>query len=199
MTEASKTESALKTNKTLWIVLGVIAAFIAIVVTVVVSSYISAYNYGNNMDNQLIAIKENNRNIYAQGTQAILEIAQVPSMYKNDFVEIIKADIEGRYGKTGSQATLQFIKEHDIKMDTVLYASITDQIKAFRAKFEVNQTRMIDVKRSYNTTLGSFWSGLWLRLAGYPKINLNEYVAVTTDATEQVFKDGKEKGPLKLR
>lgn len=178
------------------VIIGIIGAALLLVG---IGSYISAYNYGNKLDNRLIAIKENNKNIYAQGTQKVLEIAQVPGMYKDDFSAIIKTDIEGRYGKEGSKATFQFLKEHDIKLDTTLYVKIQQVIEEFRNKFEANQTQMIDVKRSYQTGLGSFWQGMWLRMAGYPKINLAEYMAITTDGTEKVFKDGKESGPMKLR
>lgn len=164
-----------------------------------VYSYITAYNYGNKIEQQLISVQDNNRNIYAQGTQKVLEIAQVPGMYTEDFSKLIRQDIEGRYGPDGSKASIQFLKEHDIKLDTPMYVKIQQTVEAFRDDFKNNQTRLIDVKRVYQTALGSFWQGLWLRIAGYPKIDLSKYVPVTTDNTEKVFKDGKESAPLKLR
>jgi len=165
-------------------------------------SYKSAYDYGNKMDNELEAIYDNNKNIYAQGTQTVLEIAQVPAMYAEDFKKIIEADIQGRYGKDGLKATTAFINEHDIKIDggaVEMYKEIQPTIKAFRAKFEANQTKMIDVKRSYKTAQGSLWMGFWLRIAGYPKVDMNKFNPITTDRTENVYKAGKEDGPLKLR
>ena len=39
---------------------------------------------------------------------------------------------------------------------------------------------------------------MWLRIAGYPKINLADYKVVTTDATEEAFKTGRDK-PVQLR
>ena len=165
-------------------------------------SYKSAYDYGNKMDNQLEAIYDNNKNIYAQGTQTVLEIAQVPTMYAEDFKKIVEADIQGRYGKDGLKATTTFINEHAIKIDggaVEMYKEIQPTIKAFRAKFEANQTKMIDVTRSYKTAQGSLWMGFWLRIAGYPKVDMNKFKPITTDRTENVYNAGKEDGPLKLR
>lgn len=176
-----------------------IVALIVAIAGIAFASYTSAYNYGNEMDNKLEAIRENNKNIYAQGTQKVLEIAQVPTMYKDDYAQLVKADIEGRYGKDGSRAQVQWLKEHDIHLDVSMYKKIQQTIEEFRNKFEVNQTNMIDVVRSYKTAQGSLWQGFWLRMAGFPKIDLSQFKPITTDATETVYKNGKESGPLKLR
>lgn len=181
------------------IILVSVLIFIGAIVAVCAMSYVSAYNYGNRMDNQLTAIKENNKNIYAQGTQKILEMVQVPSMYTADLKTLIEADIQGRYGKEGSKATFQFLKEHDVKLDSSLYLKIQQTIESFRNEFQNNQTKMIDVKRSYLTGQGSLWAGFWMRLAGFPKINMAEFNAITTDNAESVYKAGKESTPLKLR
>ena len=58
---------------------------------------------------------------------------------------------------------------------------------------------MIDIRRGYETQLNYFWRGMWLRIAGFPKLNLDEYQPVVTDRVENTFKNNKENGPLKLR
>lgn len=190
-----------QTGKVSGAVLAVISIVVVILATVAIAfgSYVSAYNYGNRMDNQLIALKENNKNIYAQGSQKILEIAQVPSMYTDDLTKLVEADIQGRYGKEGSKATMQWIQERQLNLDPVLYTKIQQTIEGFRNDFQVNQTRMVDVKRSYLTAQGSLWQGFWLRVAGYPKVNMADFNVITTDKTEDVFKAGKESAPIKLR
>lgn len=188
-----------KSAAVLLITIGVMVLIGALIGGIGMMSYVSAYNYGNTMDKQLVAIKDNNKNIYANGTQKILEMVQVPTMYKDDLKEVITADIQGRYGKNGSQASMQWLKEHEVKLDPTLYIKIQQTVEGFRNEFQNNQTRMIDVKRSYSTAQGYLWQGFWLRLAGYPKVNMNDYNAITTDATESVFKTGKEVAPLKLR
>lgn len=176
--------------------------FLLLVALVVWGQYTGAYRYGNKTEQQLTSIRENNQNIYAQGTQKVLEIAQVPGMFKDDYAAVIKADIEGRYGKDGSRATVQFLKEHDIHLDPSMYTKIQQTIEAFRDEFKNNQTRMIDVKRSYTTALGNDYfmgQGWWLNMAGYPKVDLAQFKPIITDATDEVYKRGKESGPLKLR
>ena len=179
-------------------VLVVVVGFAA----VIWGQYTSAIRYGNQSEVQLKAIVENNQNIYAQGTQMVMEIAAVPSMYTEDLGKLIQQDVQGRYGKDGSKATMQWFKEHDVKLDVSMYTKIQQVIESFRNKFEVNQTRLVDVKRSYETILGNDYflgQGWWLHIAGYPKIKLDEFKPITTTRTEQVFKAGKEDGPMKLR
>lgn len=181
--------------KTLFAIFGVIGVLIA----VVVGSYVSAYNYGNTAENELKAIKENNQNILAQYTQKVQEAAQVPSMMKDDVKEIVTAALSGRYGADGSKAVFQFIKEQNPTVDPQLYRKIQQIIEAGRDEFKVSQTRLIDAKRAYSTNLGYLWKGMWMRIAGYPKINLDDFKAVTNDYAAKAFATGKEDGPIKLR
>jgi hypothetical protein len=164
-----------------------------------VSSYVSAYNYGNNMENQLKAVKSDNKNIYAQYGQKVLEIAQVPDMYAADLVKVTTAAIEGRYGKEGSKATFQWIQEHNPSLDASLYKKIQQVIEAGRTDFENGQRRQIDIRRQYETQLGTFWGGMWLKFAGYPKVDLKEFDIVSTEQADKVFADHKEVGPIKLK
>ncbi len=157
-------------------------------------SYISAANYGNRTEVSLKAKMEDNENIYANGTQAIMEIAQVPAMYKNDLLEVVKADIQGRYGPNGSQATFQWLNERQIPIDQSMYKAIQQQIVAFRGKFEIAQRELIDQRRAYETALGSFPRSIFLSLAGYPKIDLSKFTIVTTDKARQTFETKRDTG-----
>lgn len=167
---------------------------VALIALISIPSYISAKNFGNRTEVSLKTKMEDNENIYGQGTQAIMEIAQVPQMYKNDLLEIVKADIQGRYGPNGSQATFQFLNERQIPIDQSMYKAIQQQILAFRAKFEVAQREMLDQRRSYETALGNVWQGFWLDIAGYPKLDLSKFTIVTTDKARQTFETKRDSG-----
>jgi len=160
---------------------------------------VSANNYGAQVESQLKASVDVNKNVLAQGQQKVLEAAQVPAMYKEDLKEIVKAAIEGRYGENGSQATFQWIKEHNPDFDSNLYGKIQQLIESYRDEFKHSQNRMIDIRRSYETNLGYFWRGMWLRIAGFPKLALEDYKPIVTDSVNQIYRDGAEKGPMKLR
>ena len=178
------------------VLVGVIIA-IAIVLCLAVPAifgYVSAYNLGNRTENQLTAMLENNENIYANGTQKVIEIAQVPSMYAEQVSKVTRDAIQGRYGQDGSKAVFQFLQEQNPQLDPAIFAKIQVVIEEFRNKFELAQRDMIDVKRMYNTQLGSLWTGFWLGVAGYPKVDMKKFEIVTTERARQTFDTKRDQG-----
>ena len=178
------------------VLIGVIIA-IAIVLCLAVPAifgYVSAYNLGNRTENQLTAMLENNENIYANGTQKVIEIAQVPSMYAEQVSKVTREAIQGRYGQDGSKAVFQFLQEQNPQLDPSIFAKIQVVIEEFRNKFELAQRDMIDVKRMYNTQLGSLWTGFWLGVAGYPKVDMKKFEIVTTERARQTFDTKRDQG-----
>jgi uncharacterized protein (UPF0333 family) len=171
-------------------------AFVVLVIGIGAMSYVSAYNYGNQMEQNLKATRENNENIYANYGQKVLEIASVPAMARDDLVKVVTAAIQGRYGADGSKATFQFLKEQNPTLDFKLYAKIQEVIEAGRNDFQNGQTRQIDLKRQYETALGTLWTGTFLHMAGYPKINLDDFKIVTTDRAAKAFQTHREDGPI---
>ena len=165
----------------------------------VVASYISNANYGNSAENLITATYQDNQNVLAQYGQKVAEVAEVPTMYRDDLLKVTTAAIQGRYGEQGSKAVFQMIKEQNPTLDSKMYTQIQQVIESGRNEFQASQTRLIDQERQYKTQLGNVVSGFWLRLAGYPKIDLSKYQPITTDRAADAFKNGKETGPIKLR
>ena len=162
-------------------------------------SYISSYNFGNKMDNQIEAQYQQMENVLSQYSQRIQEMVQVPTMYKDDLKEVVSASMQGRYGKDGSKAVFQFIKEHNIAFDSSLYKSIMQNIEAGRKDFEFEQKKLIDLTAQYKIASGSFYNGFWLRMAGFPKIDLSKYKPISNTYAAETFATGVEKAPIKLR
>jgi uncharacterized protein (UPF0333 family) len=179
-------------------VLAIVALLIALAGVAAVS-YISAYNFGNSTEQQLKAVRENNKNILAQYGQKVQEAAQVPSMYAEDVTKVVTAAVQGRYGADGSKATWQMLKEQNPSLDASMYKQIQQIIESGRNDFQNGQSRQIAVKQGYETALGSFWQGMWLRIAGYPKLNLDEFKIISTGRADDAYQKGKEDAPLKLR
>ena len=165
---------------------------------VLAASYISNYNYGNRVEKQIEAAWTDNRNVLSQYSARIMEMAQVPDMFKDDVIEIYEGAMTGRYGDNGSQAMFQWLQEQNPQVDASLYTNIQQSMEAGRNKFENSQTRLIDLKRGYETRLGSFYSGLWLRIAGYPRVDLDDYNIVMSDYSNEAFESGVDNG-LKLQ
>lgn len=175
-------------------VLGGVTAFVVSVGVVAVSSYVSAANYGNRTEATIKATWENNENILSQYSNRIAEMAQVPEAQRDDLLAVYKETMTGRYGKDGSKAVFQFLKEQNPQLNNALYDRVQVSMEAGRKDFEVAQTTLIDQKRSYETELGYVWRGFWLHLAGYPKIDLNKYKAISNSYADKAFAIGKEDG-----
>jgi Na+-transporting NADH:ubiquinone oxidoreductase subunit NqrC len=186
-----------KYNAVLVIGPAILLAIILLAATVGVA-YINAANYGVRAEQEIQALWDDNQNVLGQYTLKMQEAAQVPEMYKNDFKEIVTAAMQGRYGADGSRATFQWIKENNLKFDSSMHAKLQTLIEAGRNEFQAKQTRLIDAKRVYQTSLGYVWRGFWLDMAGYPKIDLEKYRPVVAGDTRQVFEAGVQ-APIKLR
>lgn len=164
------------------------------IVAVLAASYISNFNYGNRTERQIEATHTDNRNVLAQYSTRIIEMAQVPDMYKEDVMEIYEGALTGRYGENGSQAMFQFLQEQNPQIDASLYTNIQQSMEAGRNQFQNSQTRLIDLKRGYETKLGSFYSGFWLNIAGYPRIDLADFNIVVNDHSNEAFETGLDNG-----
>lgn len=180
--------------------IGIFAA-IGVVVLVIIAcfvSYVSMHNYGNAQEKLLEAKWSDNQNILGQYSIKIGELVQVPEMYKSDLKEVIQANFEGRYGPDGSKAVFQWFREQNLNLDAEQYRLVQREIAAGRQNFTVAQTELLDIKRGYETALGSFWQGFWLKVAGYPKVDLAKYRVVVAGNTAEVFAAGVDTG-LQLR
>lgn len=187
-----------KKNTVLVVCLALIAMLVFIGVTTALLT-VGAYNQGNKFEQQIKAVYENNKNVLSQYSQKVLEASQVTEMHRDDIVKVTQAAISGRYGKDGSKAVFQAIREANPTLDPALYRKLQQIIEGGRDSFQDNQTKLIDVKRSYETALGSFPRGFFMHLVGYPKIDLDKYSIVTTSYSDQAFAAGHESGPLQLR
>ncbi len=158
----------------------------------------SAYNTANAFEQQLKAEHANNKNILAQYGQKVAETVQVTAMARDDMSKVAKDALSARYGQDGSKATVQAINEQNPVIDNELYRKPQQLIESGRDEFEKSQKRLTDIKRSYETALGSFPQGNLMRALGYPKVPLDTYNIVTTDRAEKAFETGREE-PLQLR
>lgn len=174
---------------------GIILAVVVILVSVVAIcglNYYKYYNMGVTMERTVKTVHENNKVILNSYTTKVQEVAQVPAIYKADLQDTIKATFEGRYGDKGSQAVFQMIKESNMNLAPEMYIQIQQVMESGRNEFKTSQQQLVDVTQNYQASLDYAWSGFWLKQAGYPKINLNDYKILTTDEVTEKFKSGKD-------
>ena len=171
-----------------------IGGVLAVLIFYGVGSYYGAYNSGVDQENVIKAQYSNMENILAQYSLKVKEVAQVPGMMTDDLKEVITAGMTGRYGEDGSKAVFQWIKEaYPGKVDASLYKQIQQVMEAGRNKFENAQTQFIDGKRVYVTTLEKdlFLSdGWWMKIAGLPKIDLDDYKVISSGHAKKAFETG---------
>lgn len=176
----------------------VIGALFALLVAIIGGSYVSAYNKGNAFEKEIVYAWEENENVLAQYGLKITELAQITEMQAEDVAAVLTGAIEARYGAQGSQATMQWIQEQNPSLDGAVYKQIMQVIEAGRNDFAVAQKMLVDTKRAYDTALGSFFGGTFLRMAGYPKIDLDDYRIISSTRAQGAFEKGVDE-PIQLR
>jgi len=142
---------------------------------------------------------KDNQNKYDNHFKKLKELVQVPEMYVEDLKKVWDGVMRGRYGKDGSRATWQWLKEHNPTLDTSMYKKIQNVIEAGRVDFENHQRMLLDKKRLYEDTyLKTFPTGAIASILGFPKMDLTVMDIVTSVETENVFKT-KKSDPIKLK
>ena len=171
---------------------------VAVIGLTAVGSYVSAANFGNAAEARLEAKYQDNESVLSSGYQQLQGVAGVTAMARDDQIEIFKAAIQGRYGADGSKAVFQMIKESNPVQDPQLYRKVQQVVEGTQKEFQASQTSMLDMKRSYKTSLGTVWQGFWLHTAGYPKMDLEKIKMISSAGASDAFRTGQQ-APLKLR
>lgn len=171
-----------------------------IVITLIpVMSYITYNALGVNQETAIKAQFSQNKNLRSSYIKKIKEAAQITEMQTQDLSKIIESALTARYGDEGSKALFQAIQEQNPTLDQSTYIKLQNIIAAGRDELAVSQALLIDKKAAYERSLQYVWSGLWLKLAGFPKIALDDYRVVTDSNTEEVFTTGTDDSTIKLR
>lgn len=186
-------------NKTITFVAAMFGVVTVAFLILFATAYISASNDGVRFEATIKAKYQNAQNIRANYGQKVLEAAQVPGMYKQDLKEITDSAITNRYGAEGSKAVFQFIKEQNPTIDASMYTKIQQIIEAGRDEFKNSQAMVLDARAVYETQLGLFWKGFWLKMAGFPKVDLDTYNPVITADVQKSFETKREAAPIQLR
>lgn len=167
--------------------------------------YIGFRNSANAYENNIVAQYEQNKNDYDNGWKKVVEVAQVPTIQMEQTKTLYDSVMAGRYGDQGSKAFVQFIHEQNPTLGPQVYLEIQQTVQTFHDNFEASQKSLISKKQEYNnfitaTTDSIFynWIGNFPHLhVGVPNGSQDDYQIVTSDKTENDFKNHKAE-PLNL-
>lgn len=182
---------------------------IGAIVLVFFMSCVNFHNTSNTLENAVTAQWRDNANTYDAMWKSIVEIAQVPAQYKEDFKSLLIGETEAKFGPNGSQATMQWFQERDIRLPVELYAKVQDVIESNRNAFKRGQTELLDKQRRYATHLNTFFGGMFATLTSFPKdlhgkfaptedldgdgrITCLDYPIVTSARTNKAFATGED-------
>lgn len=153
------------------------------------SMYISNSNYSNNSEKFIIYQYKNLQNISSNYALRIIEMSKANKNYVNDLSKIINDNFNGRYGANGNNAIISFLHENNVALDSSITKKIIDSIESGRIEFAFAQTKFLDSVRSYRTSIDNFVQGYFIKKAGYPKINFDEYDIIVDQSSINKFEN----------
>lgn len=156
-----------------------------------------------------------NQNEYDNFWKKVQEAAQVPSQYKDDFKELLATETTAKYGKEGSQATMQWFRDRQINFPDTMYLKLMNIIESGRNDFKRGQTMLLDKQQVFSVATKTFWgrelAGFWdiptaltgplaptKDLDGDGKLTVLDYPIVTSKRTNDAFASGEDNEPISV-
>lgn len=166
------------------IVSGVGIAFLVVIFVMMNISYSNNEIVLKNLVKAQVETRDAN---FDKTWKVIKQQAQLTDKYANDFKDIYRGMLEGRYGEDGSKAMFQWIQEQNPQLDVSLYTKLANTIEAQRNEFFMEQKKLISMDREHKnlreTFPGSFFVG------DRPDV---EFKIITSAKTKAVAESGEE-------
>jgi hypothetical protein len=173
-------------------VLIALATSIALIVGILGTTLIGTYNSFVTQENGLVAQYK-----YSNYFNKLKEAAQVPSMQVDGLKKLYDGVMAGRYGKDGSKAVFQMLKEQNPQLDGTLYVQIQRIVESGRNSFQADQQTLLDKKRVYENSTQRFPGNLLAGFLRFPSVKVKDIDIVTNIETEDAFKT-KKAAPINL-
>ncbi len=128
----------------------------ALIVLIFLIAFMMGISYQNTyerIDQDILAQYKKIESNYEKMSRVILQQAGILNKYSTDFREIYKGMMQGRYGKDGSKAMWQWIKEQNPQIDSALYAKLMTTVEAQRTGFDRQQSKVASMVAESNKML----------------------------------------------
>lgn len=179
----------------------------------------STYNSTLSQEEGITAVYRDSMLEYDRFWKTVSEMAQVPEQYRDDFRDVMVAQLDARY--EGKDPMLLFIEEQaGATLDATLYTRVQETIEAGRLSFTESQRTLNDRQRRYRTHIKSFPTNILVGWFGYPTelctvgdcgeydpqddvdrdglVTVMDYRIITSSRTLEVFQTGREDEPLNV-
>jgi ABC-type Na+ efflux pump permease subunit len=174
---------------------GKIAAVIALIVVLFAGMFtMGAFGFFNTSTTMITAYEakvDANRADFDNVWKQISQVAQVPDKYREDFQGVYETYMKSRQGgNTGDGELLSFLSEAVPQYDAQsLYLKVQTVIEARREAWTMRQKELRDLKREHDTLLRTFPGLVYNIFVGHDELVA---VVITSDKTEEVFRDGRD-------
>jgi hypothetical protein len=174
----------------------IIGGIVGAIAIIFIGSWISTNNWAIRSESAIIAQKDTAKNVLGQYGPSLREALGVTKLQTKAVTDVITGANESRYGKTGSQASIQWIQEQNPTLDQSSYQRILNLIEAGRRDFRDAQTQQIDRIRDYRAGSQVFPASFFLGLAGKPTPGFFEKYdkIVVSSHADEAFKTGIDDG-----
>lgn len=156
--------------------------------------YQSMHDTAITFENDIKRLDKESENSLSATTLKLQNAVGLNSQYTKSLKEVVTAAVQGRYGKDGSQATMQWIQEQNPTVDSKMFLKVHDILDGGGTEFKIAQDRKIEICTQYEKTRDYLVRGTLLRLAGFPKKDVEKMCQVVSDAdTQDAFSTGQRK------
>ena len=151
------------------------------------------YNNLVSQENGIVAVHKDMQNVHASIFNQIKSQGLSVEKYGAMVTEALKVAVEGRYGKNGSQAAMQWIQEQNPTIDPKIMEKLQVTIEAGYNEFKSVQRTKLDRLRVYDNTLDSFITGSIAKsFMGFPKKVTDDMREVVSSAATKQMMETKE-------
>jgi len=166
------------------IVLIVVLGVIGLVGFIWFGTYISYNKTEVSLREQAEAQRGKIEAVYDNMWKIIHQTNEVKNSYSNDFKEVVKNVMEGRYSK-GDGSLMKLVVEQNPNLSPEMYTRVMDAIQIERTNFTKQQERMLDIIREHNTLCKSMPSK-WFISNKEPI----EFTVISSTRTKEVMVSG---------
>lgn len=169
---------------------GINLGFLAVlgVLGVLLMTFVVTYNKLARQENGIVAAHEELKNVHTSIFNQMRSQGLAVEKYGDMVIKAIEVSMTGRYGQTGSQAGVQWIKEQNPTIDVKIMDKLQVAIEAGYKEFQSRQTTKIDLIRTFDNSLDTFPSNVVAALGGFPKkVTADMRKTISSAATDDMM------------